>query len=118
MPDEDIVGKTPAEGWRFRKDKDTVNQHKLNAALASRNVSESAEPLWLQFDDDLVEPIPPRNVVSEMAYVFFYRLRGPPKLTPLDSSAESVWYKGQVGAWPQLPRSPVLQLQSPGLCLK
>ena len=23
-----------------------------------------------------------------------------------------------VGAWPQLPRSPVLQLQSPGLCLK
>ena len=49
------------------------------ATLAAKGVAESAEPLWLQFDDELVEPIPPRNVVSEMAYVLFYRRR---KLTP------------------------------------
>ncbi|EEC44634.1 predicted protein, partial [Phaeodactylum tricornutum CCAP 1055/1] len=36
-------------------------------------VSESAEPLWLQFDDELVEPLAPEHVVSEMAYVLFYR---------------------------------------------
>jgi len=66
-----------ASGWTAlrRKEKDTVNQQKLMAALASRNVRESAEPLWLQFDDELVEPIPPRNVVSEMAYVLFYKRR-------------------------------------------
>jgi ubiquitin C-terminal hydrolase len=80
--DEGILGTSsaPSAGWRLgRKDKESVNQHKLNAALAARNVCESAEPLWLQFDDDLVEPIPPRNVVSEMAYVLFYRRR---KMTP------------------------------------
>lgn len=68
--------------WRLggRKDKDSAaQQSKLAAAAASRAVSESAEPLWLQFDDDLVEPIPPRNVVSESAYVLFYRRR---RLTP------------------------------------
>ena len=79
LAEDDIMGSSPSAGWRFRKDKDTVNQHKVNAALASRNVSDSSEPLWLQFDDDLVEPIPPRNVVSEMAYVLFYRRR---RMTP------------------------------------
>lgn len=80
LADDEIIGSSPSAGWRLgRKDKDTVNQHKLNAALAARNVCESAEPLWLQFDDDLVEPIPPRNVVSEMAYVLFYRRR---RMTP------------------------------------
>lgn len=42
---------------------------------ATKLIAESAEPLWLQFDDDLVEPIPPRNVVSETAYVLFYKRR-------------------------------------------
>lgn len=42
---------------------------------ATKLIAESAEPLWLQFDDDLVEPIPPRNVVSETSYVLFYRRR-------------------------------------------
>lgn len=42
---------------------------------ASKAVSESSEPLWLQFDDELVEPLPPRNVVSETAYVLFYKRR-------------------------------------------
>ena len=42
---------------------------------AAKAVAESAEPLWLQFDDDLVEPLPPRNVVSEASYVLFYRRR-------------------------------------------
>jgi hypothetical protein len=40
---------------------------------------ESAEPLWLQFDDGSVKPIPPHSVVSEMAYILFYRRR---RLTP------------------------------------
>lgn len=65
-------------GWRLggiRKDKEIVNQSKVTAAAASKQASESAEPLWLQFDDELVEPIPPKNVVSEMAYVLFYRRR-------------------------------------------
>jgi hypothetical protein len=69
-------------GWRLggiRKEKEMVNQNKVSAAAAAKYASESAEPLWLQFDDELVEPIPPRNVVSEMAYVLFYRRR---QLTP------------------------------------
>ena len=50
------------------------------ALSASRNYATgSAEPLWLQFDDDLVEPVPPRSVVTETAYVLFYRRR---KITP------------------------------------
>ena len=83
LADDDVAGSSPSAGWRFRKDKDTVNQNKANAASASRNVSESSEPLWLQFDDDLVEPIPPRNVVSEMAYVLFYRRR---RMTPANAA--------------------------------
>mmetsp|Transcript_29230 Transcript_29230/g.44202 ORF Transcript_29230/g.44202 Transcript_29230/m.44202 type:complete len:2074 (+) Transcript_29230:226-6447(+) len=64
-------------GWTAlrRKEKDSANQQKLTATLAARQVCESAEPLWLQFDDDLVEPISPQKVVSEMAYVLFYRRR-------------------------------------------
>jgi Ubiquitin carboxyl-terminal hydrolase len=52
-----------------------VPQSRLDAALASKAVAESAEPMWLQFDDEVVEAIPPRLVVSEMAYVLFYRKR-------------------------------------------
>ena len=76
MDGEDGVSSTPT-GWRLggRKEKESVSQHRLAAMVAARGVSESAEPLWLQFDDELVEPIPPRNVVSEMAYVLFYRRR-------------------------------------------
>jgi len=82
-PVEDVMGDSSiSNGWRLpgRKDKESVsNLHKQMATLAAKGVAESAEPLWLQFDDELVEPIPPRNVVSEMAYVLFYRRR---KLTP------------------------------------
>jgi len=75
--DEEAVRTNRGSGWTAlrRKEKDSANQQKLSAALAARQVCESAEPLWLQFDDDLVEPIAPRNVVSEMAYVLFYRRR-------------------------------------------
>jgi hypothetical protein len=48
---------------------------KIGAALAAQSMCESSEPLWLQFDDELVEPIPPRLVVNESAYVLFYRRR-------------------------------------------
>jgi rubredoxin len=66
-------------GWRIGRQKAEVNFNKVNAASTAKAAAESAEPLWLQFDDDLVEPIPPRYVVSEMAYVLFYRRR---RMTP------------------------------------
>jgi hypothetical protein len=72
-----VVDETDRTGWRLgvtRKEKE-MNQNKVAAAAAAKYVSESSEPLWLQFDDELVEPIPPRNVVSECAYVLFYRRR-------------------------------------------
>jgi len=65
-------------GWRLgrSKEKDVTSAQSQAALSASRSVASSTEPLWLQFDDDLVEPIPPKNVVSEMAYVLFYQRRG------------------------------------------
>lgn len=72
-----VVDETDRTGWRLgvtRKEKE-MYQNKVAAAAAAKYVSESSEPLWLQFDDELVEPIPPRNVVSECAYVLFYRRR-------------------------------------------
>lgn len=66
-------------GWKFGRQKSEVNKNKVVAADTARAAAESAEPLWLQFDDDLVEPIPPRYVVSQMAYVLFYRRR---RMTP------------------------------------
>jgi hypothetical protein len=66
-------------GWRIGRQKAEVNYNKVTAASTAKAAAESAEPLWLQFDDDLVEPIPPRYVVSEMAYVLFYRRR---RMTP------------------------------------
>ena len=64
-------------GWKLgrNKDKDATNLQSRAAMSVAKSIAESSEPLWLQFDDDLVEPIPPRNVVSEMAYVLFYRRR-------------------------------------------
>jgi len=63
----------PSSGWRnlgrTAKEKDSSSN------ASAKAVAESAEPLWLQFDDDLVEPLPPRNIVSETAYVLFYRRR-------------------------------------------
>ena len=74
-------GTDTTTGWRLggRAKAAETNQGKESAALSSRAVAESAEPLWLQFDDELVDPIPPRQVVSEMAYVLFYRRR---RITP------------------------------------
>jgi len=58
-------------GWRLNRSKDKD----ISSNAAAKAASKSSEPLWLQFDDDLVEPLPPRNVVSETAYVLFYRRR-------------------------------------------
>jgi Ubiquitin carboxyl-terminal hydrolase len=66
-------------GWTLGRSKPKVNYSKVDAAAATKAVSESAEPMWLQFDDEVVEAIPPRHVVSEMAYVLFYRRR---RITP------------------------------------
>ena len=62
-------------GWRLSRSKAEVNHNKQAAMVSAKAVAESAEPLWLQFDDELVEPIPPDVVVTEMAYVLFYRRR-------------------------------------------
>jgi len=63
--------------WRLgrSKDKDASNKYTRAALSASKSAAESSEPLWLQFDDDSVEPIPPRKINSESAYVLFYRRR-------------------------------------------
>lgn len=72
----DLEGNDTSTGWRpLGRPKAETNFQKEAAQVAVRAASESAEPLWLQFDDELVEPMPPRNVVSEMAYVLFYRRR-------------------------------------------
>ena len=43
----------------------------------------SSEPLWLQFDNEIVQQIPPHCVVSESAYVLFYRRR---RLSPANTA--------------------------------
>ena len=68
-------GNGTTTGWRLGRPKAETNFQKEAAQVAARSAAESAEPLWLQFDDELVEPVPPRSVVSEMAYVLFYRRR-------------------------------------------
>jgi hypothetical protein len=78
FPDSDNEQDTQS-GWKFGRQKSEVNQKKISAIVTAKAASESAEPLWLQFDDDLVEPIQPRHVVSETAYVLFYRRR---RITP------------------------------------
>ena len=60
-----------SSGWRIGR---TREKESTTNAL-SRAVAASAEPLWLQFDDDIVEPAPPVNYQSETAYVLFYRRR-------------------------------------------
>ena len=60
-----------SSGWRIGRSKEKDSSTKA----ASKAVSESAEPLWLKFDDELVEPVPPRNLVTEAAYVLFYKRR-------------------------------------------
>jgi hypothetical protein len=62
-------------GWRLGRPKAEANQGKVSAAITSQAAVQSAEPLWLQFDDELVEPIAPENIVSDLAYVLFYRRR-------------------------------------------
>lgn len=52
-----------------------ATQTRIAAALSSKSAGDSSEPTWLQFDDEVVEPVPPASVVSEMAYVLFYRRR-------------------------------------------
>jgi len=63
--------------WNFiwGKDKDANNLQSKAAQALAKSAAESAEPLWLQFNDDKVEPIPPSEVVTDSAYVLFYRRR-------------------------------------------
>jgi Ubiquitin carboxyl-terminal hydrolase len=61
--------------WSIGRSKPKINQSRIDANIASQTVADSNESMWLQFDDELVESIPPRQVVSEMAYVLFYRKR-------------------------------------------
>mmetsp|Transcript_379 Transcript_379/g.800 ORF Transcript_379/g.800 Transcript_379/m.800 type:complete len:2158 (-) Transcript_379:142-6615(-) len=67
-------------GWKaFGRQKVEINENKVAAEAVSKFQGDSVEPLWLQFDDEVVEPVPPKNVLSESAYVLFYRRR---RLTP------------------------------------
>ncbi len=63
--------------WKLirSKEKDANNAQSRAAKALSESAAESSEPLWLQFDDESVEPIPPSEVVTETAYVLFYRRR-------------------------------------------
>jgi ubiquitin C-terminal hydrolase len=72
-------GTDTSTGWRLSRPKAETNFQKEAAQVTAQSAAESAEPLWLQFDDELVEPIPPRSVVSDTAYVLFYRRR---RITP------------------------------------
>jgi len=67
--------------WKLvrSKEKDASNLQSKAAQASARSSAESCEPLWLQFDDESVEPIPPSEVVTEKAYVLFYRRR---RITP------------------------------------
>ena len=63
--------------WKLirNKEKDSNNIQHRSAQASAKSAAESSEPLWLQFDDESVEPIPPSEVVSPTAYVLFYRRR-------------------------------------------
>ena len=66
-----------ATTWKLgrNKEKDSTSAQTRAAFSKAKTAAESSEPLWLQFDDDSVEPIPPRLVNAESAYVLFYRRR-------------------------------------------
>ena len=67
-------------GWKaFGRPKVEVNENKVAAEAIAKSQGQSVEPLWLQFDDEIVEPVAPKSVLSESAYVLFYRRR---RLTP------------------------------------
>jgi len=67
-------------GWKaFGRPKVEVNENKVAAEAIAKSQRQSVEPLWLQFDDEVVEPVAPKSVLSESAYVLFYRRR---RLTP------------------------------------
>ena len=73
--EKDEDGLSPS-GWKLRnKEKDATQLQNRAAMAASKSATESSEPLWLQFDDHSVEAIPPSCVVSDSAYVLFYRRR-------------------------------------------
>ena len=66
-----------ATTWKLgrNKEKDSTSAQTRAALSKAKTAAESSEPLWLQFDDDSVEPVPPRLVNAESAYVLFYRRR-------------------------------------------
>ncbi|KAL7457400.1 hypothetical protein ACHAWC_008949 [Mediolabrus comicus] len=70
-PDTFDEEESTSSGWRIGRSKEKDSSTKA----ASKAVSESAEPLWLKFDDELVEPVPPRSIVTDAAYVLFYKRR-------------------------------------------
>lgn len=67
------------ETWRrwfaLSKEKECSHDQALGAMHASKAIAESCEPTWFRFDDDVIEPISPSDVVSDKAYVLFFRRR-------------------------------------------
>ena len=73
LMDDETATEEPS-GWGLGRGKAKASS-RADATQSAKAVAGSAEPTWLQFDDEVVEEIPPRYVVSEMAYVLFYRRR-------------------------------------------
>jgi Ubiquitin carboxyl-terminal hydrolase len=74
VTDEDVTVDEPTQHWVLGRGK-VKTSTRADAAQSAKAAANSAEPTWLQFDDEIVEQIPPRHIVSEMAYVLFYRKR-------------------------------------------
>jgi Ubiquitin carboxyl-terminal hydrolase len=75
VADEDpTVDEPSSQHWVLGRGK-AKSSNRADATQSAKAAASSAEPTWLQFDDEIVEQIPPRHIVSEMAYVLFYRKR-------------------------------------------
>ena len=72
---------------RTRSSAATISNARGNSA-SKTVLKHEISPLWLQFDDDLVESMPEREVCTEAAYVLFYRRR---RITPSNYAKYSVF---------------------------
>ena len=73
--DEKAANGVGVGGWRLKSRSGNKQSSAGNATSMSKFLAESAEDVWFQFDDELVETIPAEIVPTESAYVLFYRRR-------------------------------------------
>ena len=71
-----------------RSRQQSLNSINIKGMAATKVVLNSEiSPLWLQFDDEIVEPLQEKDVCSEAAYVLFYRRR---RLSPANCAKYGV----------------------------